>query len=161
MKIFNLAVQRFAPTHPLFSDRKIKHEDRFYQANFGQLINEFGFVLNYTMERRDTLIPCGRYDYSLYYSPVNKHVVILLHNVPGHSFIELHIANYPYEVKGCTALGKIINVKTPMLQSSGLAFNQLMYLINTAFPNAKHTIVQGNKIIPGDILGTITYEQLK
>lgn len=135
----NLKVQRFPEGHPLYSDAKDKEG---YQATFGEMIDESSNHICYTMERRDTLTPEGCYPFTYYKSPANKTVVPLFHNIPGFSFVEVHIANYPFEVKGCTAVGTEINTFVPMLVSSGKAFAILMDFLNM---NA----------------GTITYETLQ
>lgn len=133
----NLKVQRFGQGHGFYSEAM----DGDYKCNFGQMVDEHGLFVCFTMERRDTLISEGTYSFSYYKSPANKAVVPLLHNVPGYDFIEIHIANYPHEVKGCTAVGLSIDVHKPMLISSGKAFNHLMDLLNLQ-------------------TGTITYETL-
>jgi hypothetical protein len=48
------------------------------------------------------LIKVGKYRLSIYMSPHNK-LVFLLHNVVGHAGIEIHVANYYYQLKGCIA----------------------------------------------------------
>lgn len=51
-------------------------------------------------------IPTGRYRLTLYHSP--KHgVVPLFHDVPGFTYIEMHAANKPEELRGCIAVGRI------------------------------------------------------
>src|SRR4051812_7941114 len=58
-----------------------------------------------TLERHDTLIPEGTYKVTLYDSPKNKCQVPLI-NVPGRSFIEIHSANWEYQLEGCIAVGE-------------------------------------------------------
>ena len=47
----------------------------------------------YTLENKALAIPEGTYDITLFQSPRFKTLVPLLHNVPGHSFIEIHFGN--------------------------------------------------------------------
>jgi len=133
-----LTVQRFPKGHPFYSDAM----DGQYQAIFGQMLDENNELICYTMERRDTLTPEGTYPFTYYKSPANQAVVPLLHNIPGFEYVEVHIANFPHEVKGCTAVGVSIDVTKPMLVSSGKAFTKLMSLLNME-------------------AGTITYETFK
>lgn len=145
----NFKVRRYQPGQPLFSDSEAFQGDRYYKAIFGELCYHANEPIHFTMERADTLIPEGTYNYSLYDSPANRCVVLLLHDVPGFSEIEHHIANFPYELKGCTAHGMKIDIKTPELLQSKIAFDAMMKIIKDAYPDAK----------PGDIIGTITYEK--
>lgn len=48
--------------------------------------------------------PEGKYGAEIYDSP-SKGRCILLQNVPGRSYIEIHIANYISELRGCAAIG--------------------------------------------------------
>lgn len=164
--MINYKVQRFKKGHKFYSEAVLKHTgadgvEREYQACFGQFTDGKEALIHYTMEQLKTLIPEGVYGYSLYFSPENNMVVILLHEVPHYNFIENHIANYPWQVIGCTAHGLSVDKKTPMLVQSQAAFIPLMKSIIEANPGAVYskTDAQG-KIIPGTILGTITYETL-
>ena len=122
----NLKVQRFPAGHKLYSDA---HDNFDLQGTFGQLVDENGKLICYTLERRDTLIPEGTYPFTYYDSPANKMKVLLLSGVPGFTAIEVHIANFPHELKGCTAVGSTINVNVPQLVGSTIAFNSLMNLL--------------------------------
>lgn len=123
----NIKIQRFPKGHLLYSEAK---DSKGLQAIFGQMVSENGEFICYTMERKDTLIPQGRYTATYYNSPANNSIVPLLHNVPDFTFIEVHVANWPHELKGCTAVGLGINIQTPQLISSGKAFNKLMSFLN-------------------------------
>lgn len=164
MTTINYKVRRYPKGHALYSEAVIMHTgddgvERPYQACFGCFVKQDGAASHYTMERLDTLIPEGVYDYSLYFSPANGLVVILLHNVPHYSFIEHHIANWPFQLKGCTAHGLGIEVRTPELLNSRLAFIPLTKEIIEANPDAKYTKTdQNGRPVIGDVLGTITYE---
>lgn len=68
---------------------------------FGHLITD-GFDC-ITMERMDTLISPGKYKASFYFSPHFKRTVVLI-DVPGREYIEIHPADYVNELKGCVAL---------------------------------------------------------
>jgi len=98
MSYITQTVQRFAKGHPLYSEVAYKG----CIPVFGRIVDADGAQIHYTMERKDTLIPEGEYDYCFYHSPTNGWV-ILLKNVPGFTFIEHHIANWPNQIKGCTA----------------------------------------------------------
>lgn len=105
-----------------------------------KLINEAGVLLMdfKTVElpwldnqRGISCIPEGVYNWSLYQSPAHG-VVILLEDVPDRSYIEMHVANFTREIRGCFAVGLelsdidgdgIIDVK-----NSRNTFNRLLSL---------------------------------
>ena len=70
---------------------------------FGHLHTSNGFDC-VTLERKDTLIPAGRYKAGFYSSPSFKRTVLLLEDVPDRTFIEIHPADYEYQLEGCIAL---------------------------------------------------------
>lgn len=78
----------------------------------------------YTLEHYSVRIPLGLYDTKLYFSPHNSKLVPLLQNVPGRSYIEIHVANFWKELKGCIAVGQSHN--DTQLFNSRDAFNALM-----------------------------------
>ena len=134
----NLTIKRFKPGDIYYSDAAITNNDPAqgevgtFKAVFGQCI--FGAFTQYTMERLDTLIPAGTYEYDLYDSPANKCTVLRLTTDPEGNDItarelEHHPANYPYQLKGCCAHGTAIDIKTPMLLESKLAFNDMMTIL--------------------------------
>lgn len=81
---------------------KIYRLDWTDKGVFGHLVGSNGFEC-VTLERSDTLIPEGTYKASFYDSPANKMKVLLL-DVPGRSYIEVHPADYQNQLKGCIAL---------------------------------------------------------
>jgi hypothetical protein len=165
--MINLAVQRFLKGHPFFSEVSVNHanpapphEMRSFQFRFGQMVDEEENRIIYTGERLDTLIPAGTYNFSVVYSTNNRCYVLILHDVPGFQYIEVHIANYDYELEGCTACGLVINVTTPQLVSSTLAFEKLIsFILGQPFKMANQELLKPYAE-SGDILGTITYEDL-
>jgi hypothetical protein len=50
-------------------------------------------------------IPVGRYLLSRYESPKFGRTVLLLHDVPGREWIEIHVLNYPDQTQGCIGVG--------------------------------------------------------
>lgn len=59
-----------------------------------------------TLERHDIHIPTGTYKITLYDSPTFKRTVLLLHDVPGRSDIEIHAGNWEHNSKGCVLVGE-------------------------------------------------------
>lgn len=51
-------------------------------------------------------IPPGEYEFETYHSPSKGVDVWLLKNVPNREYIEIHPANFAYELKGCIAPGQ-------------------------------------------------------
>jgi hypothetical protein len=121
-----MKVQRFSKGHPLYSEAT---DSVGIQPIFGQMVDESETRVCYTMERKDTLIPEGTYDFDFYFSPANKLKVPLLKNVPGFEYIEIHPANWPSQLKGCTAVGIGIFPDQAMLSQSVAAFTKLMNLL--------------------------------
>lgn len=78
-------------------------------------------------------IPCGTYPVTLYHSPRFDRLLPLLHNVPGHEFIEIHIGNTVADTHGCILVG--VNKSTNWIGNSGVAFAQLMYKISKPIKN--------------------------
>lgn len=70
-------------------------------------------------------IPAGRYRVSLYFSPRAQRLVPLLHNVPGRTMIEIHVANTSADVKGCIGVGQN-RIGSAGLTASLAAFDRLM-----------------------------------
>ena len=50
-------------------------------------------------------IPIGTYPVQLTMSPHLQYITPELYAVPGRSEIRIHIANWPYQLEGCTAVG--------------------------------------------------------
>ena len=84
-------------------------EDQY--GTHGHLEDYLGAVISYTIERPwldnkngISCIPLGSYQVSKFVSP-SKGDVFLLHDVPGRSMIEIHVANLASELEGCIAVG--------------------------------------------------------
>ena len=73
-----LTVKRFLPGHVYYSDATITHQGKQYQANFGEMLDESGRHICFTLERRETLTPEGCYPFTLAWSPNNKCIVPLM-----------------------------------------------------------------------------------
>lgn len=58
-----------------------------------------------TKEPVDPIIPAGTYKCTVYDSPKFGTKVFLLHDVPGHSYVELHYGNFLRDTKGCPLVG--------------------------------------------------------
>ncbi len=135
----NLKVQRFDKSHPLYTDRWIENiypEKGLigkFQSVFGQMVDEDGKFICYTLERKDTLISEGKRKYIFYDSPKNHCRVLLFEDSEGSNTFarkfEFHIANWAYQLEGCTAGGIGITFEIPMLTSSTSAFNKVMSLV--------------------------------
>lgn len=82
-----------------------------------------GIFQVYTLENTKFLIPEGEYDLVWYPSPRWNQSVPLVKGVPGRTFIEIHAANWPKQLDGCTAVGerRIMDA----VEQSDLAFNDL------------------------------------
>ncbi len=131
----NLIVQRYSFEHPSYTAKAISNNDILkgvcgtFNSVFGEMRDaDTGKFICYTLERRDTLTADGEYNFTFHNSPSNKTICphIWSDTCPKERYILIHIANYAYQLKGCTAVGVSINKTTPSLVSSRIAFNDLM-----------------------------------
>lgn len=65
----------------------------------------------YTLERAKTdpqflPIPCGRYPVQMLESPHFNRIIPHILCVPGRTYIEIHMGNYPRDSEGCVIVGK-------------------------------------------------------
>lgn len=89
----------------------LRRGKEYGEATPGELINA-GSHLAWTVERPSkpiqegdpVRIQAGTYELAPFKSPHNGDVLILK-NVPNRTYIEVHSANYPFELKGCIAPG--------------------------------------------------------
>lgn len=75
-------------------------------------------------------IPAGTYPVQLTMSPHLQYVTPELYAVPGRTAIRIHIANFPRELEGCTAVG--LGQTTDTVLQSKLAFDALMEVLKSA-----------------------------
>lgn len=75
-------------------------------------------------------IPPGTYRVTRYLSPARGYQVWLLHDVPGHTAIEIHKGNWNADSDGCilVGLGRAPSETGQMITKSGLAWVYLMGL---------------------------------
>jgi hypothetical protein len=95
-------------------------------TTFGVLFVDGEFYC-FTLENTVKIIPTGIYGIEFYDSPKNHRIVPLLQYVPDREYIEIHPANYPWELEGCIGVGT--SIATMMLADSKIAFNKLMQKI--------------------------------
>lgn len=136
----NFHLQRFTAGHQYYSDATVTNTDASrgavgtFKPVFGRLLDEGRRFVCYTMERFDTLIPNGVYEYDLYLSPHNKRIVPRLTvdekgvNI-SQRYLEIHPANWPFQLKGCAAPGLTIDKATSAVYQSRKAFEIIMKLI--------------------------------
>lgn len=79
-------------------------------------------------------IPAGTYPVQLTHSPHLGYITPELYGVPGRSAIRIHIANFPYQLEGCTAVGT--EADPDAVAHSKVAFEALMFkLMNQGVTN--------------------------
>ena len=82
-----------------------------------------------TMERLTTLTAVGTYDlffmWSEHFQQIMPHVI-----VPGRTAIEIHWANYPSQLDGCTALGTQTDLQTDSIEESKDAWVKFVQAIS-------------------------------
>jgi hypothetical protein len=77
------------------------------------------------------IIPAGDYTCQRYFSPKHGYDVFLVCDVPGHTYVEIHIGDFNKDSDGCVLLGQGTSIDTDgarMLTKSTLAFRQFMEL---------------------------------
>jgi hypothetical protein len=80
-------------------------------------------------------IPAGHYRVIRTMSPHLKYKTPEVLNVPGRTDIRWHIANYPKEILGCSAVGTTL--ATDFVGGSHTAFTDLMAILNRAWDNGQ------------------------
>lgn len=98
-------------------------------CQFGDIILN-GIRYCYSLENAELLIPLGEYNGIIYVSPHLNYKVILLENVPGREFIEIHKANWPRQLKGCISPG--LGLLNDGVSQSKIAFDYIMGLAEVA-----------------------------
>lgn len=86
-------------------------------------------------------IPAGTYKAKKYNSPT-KGLVLLLIDVPGRNFIEVHYGNFTYEIEGCTIVG-----------------DGIVFLDSDSIPdvkNSKKTLEKFLNLIPDEVTIDVT-----
>lgn len=82
----------------------------------------------FTLENPDYLIPEGEFELVWYSSPRWNQEVPLVYGVPDRSYIEIHPANWPRQLDGCTAVGE--KRLTDEIEQSDIAFYDLKAKLN-------------------------------
>lgn len=85
----------------------------------------------------------GIYTFTVEYSPSHKCLVPLLQGVVGRSAVELHIGNYPRDVKGCLAVG--FGIGNDSISFSTDCFKSLMIMLKLR-EKEQHTIEIRNSL---------------
>jgi hypothetical protein len=75
-----------------------------------------------------THIPCGKYKFTLQYSPKHECLVPLLQDVPQFTMIEIHWGNTPEDTDGCIIVGK--NTIKGKVTNSKNTFDRLMDILS-------------------------------
>jgi len=102
---------------------RLIREPHGIDSTFGVLFID-GFYHSHALENTRKIIPAGTYEIQFYPSPKFKRLVPLLLNVPNRAMIEIHIANWYYQLEGCIAPG-FVRQEIGLLNSTP-AFNLLM-----------------------------------
>lgn len=86
------------------------------------------FSLEPSILRKNPCIPEGTYKLKKYFSTKFCENVLLLEDVPGRSYIEIHVGNFVQDTRGCILPGRSIKIvgQVPSVGESRLAFNKIM-----------------------------------
>lgn len=121
-------------------------EDKW--GNHGHIENTIGAVLCYTIEKNwhnnandNSCIPLGIYRVTKFNSPSKGHV-FLLHDVPGRTMIEIHVANWSSQLLGCIAVG--LDFTEQGVGRSELALEKLLKIMPDEFQLEIKTLVVYN-----------------
>jgi hypothetical protein len=81
-----------------------------------------------TLEPEQFDIPVGTYTCEIYTAGAHPYHVFQVMNVPGHSYIEIHIGNWASDTKGCILLGLWFGFigKNLGISGSKMAFENFM-----------------------------------
>jgi len=61
----------------------------------------------HTLENKAKAIPCGTFDIELEYSPRFGRLLPELKGIPGRTECKFHTANWPHQLEGCIAVGRV------------------------------------------------------
>jgi hypothetical protein len=75
-------------------------------------------------KRGISCVPEGTYECKLAFSPSRKYDVYWLQDVPGRQDVQIHIGNFPKDIRGCILLGTARGKNS--VNSSKAAFNKFM-----------------------------------
>ena len=75
-------------------------------------------------QRGISCVPEGTYECKLAFSPSRKCYVYWLQNVPGRQDVQIHIGNFPKDIRGCILLGR--ERGKDMVAHSKIAFDRFM-----------------------------------
>ena len=75
-------------------------------------------------QRGISCIPEGVYECKLAFSPSRKYDVYWLQNVPGRQDVQIHIGNFPKDIRGCILLGR--ERGKDLVAHSKVAFDRFM-----------------------------------
>lgn len=102
---------------------------------FGTFLDENNAIVCRTLERLFDgvpVIPVGTWTCRRRISPHFGYAVFELVDVPGHDYLEIHIANWERQLEGCIAVGKALGLSNQdhptMLMNSAAAFKSFMAL---------------------------------
>ena len=137
--MIHLTVQRFQEGDPFYTETVIfnRSEDAGFKGTFysvfGQLLDQDGKFICYTLERKDTLISEGTRNFVVNMSPRLHYECPIFEDEPGtgtyNRGFRIHVANYAYQLEGCTATGVSIDTRIPAVLNSKAAFDKVMGLI--------------------------------
>jgi len=96
----------------------ITRTNKSVDGTFGTLVIDTSPFKCITLEKSSTIIPAGVvYDvlfmWSDNFQQIMPHII-----VPGRTAIEIHWANWPYQLEGCTALGDQEDFAQDMIEES-------------------------------------------
>jgi Family of unknown function (DUF5675) len=86
------------------------HKFKVANTIYGDVLLNGEKVMDF-IANADYIMPQGLYTFVQYKSPHFRRIVLLL-EVPGHSFIEVHPADRSSELRGCFAVGSMCNHST-------------------------------------------------
>jgi Family of unknown function (DUF5675) len=99
-------------------------------CTFGELSNENGDLICYTLERPEVQIPPGQYNIEMTWSPRFNRPLPLLDGTSPRTDIRIHSGNWPRDTEGCILVG--LQLGSNMLCQSQAALGPLVTLIQQA-----------------------------
>jgi len=80
-----------------------------------------------TLEPVVPIIVPGKYYCTKYLSPKRGYEVYLLNNVPGHSFVEIHVGNTIKDTEGCILVGSSFAPIVGKQQVDGISMSKITF----------------------------------
>lgn len=105
----------------------IQRQSKTSDGLFGTMTLDFNPFICVTLENLKDALPAGVWPLTYAYSPHFNRTMPLI-NVPGRTWTWIHWANFPLQLLGCVAIGKVID--SDAIDDSVVTWNKFWEILN-------------------------------